>query len=92
MRQFASEPFDDWIAEAGVLGLWDVLKHYGYFRRKFHRMLEQIEETETERHRFGRLSGIQHAPGQGPATRGASRGRSSTILALKFGPGIAGAS
>ena len=46
MRQFASEPFDDWIAEAGVLGLWDVLKHYGYFRKKFHRMLEQIEETK----------------------------------------------
>ncbi len=43
MRVVAAEPFDNWIAEAGVLGLWDVLKHYGYFRRKFYRMLDQIE-------------------------------------------------
>jgi lipid-A-disaccharide synthase len=48
MRQLATEPFDDWIAEAGVLGLWDVLKHYGYFRRKFYGMLEQIEETKPD--------------------------------------------
>jgi lipid-A-disaccharide synthase len=48
MRELASQPFDDWIAEAGVLGLWDVLKHYGYFRRKFYRMLEQIEETKPD--------------------------------------------
>jgi len=46
MRALATEPFDDWIAEAGVLGLWDVLKHYGYFRSKFYRMLDQIEETK----------------------------------------------
>ena len=48
MRAIAADPFEDWIAEAGVLGLWDVLKHYGYFRKKFHRMLEQIEETKPE--------------------------------------------
>ncbi|HEY5704286.1 MAG TPA: lipid-A-disaccharide synthase [Terrimicrobiaceae bacterium] len=46
MRAIAADPFDDWIAEAAVLGLWDVLKHYGYFRKKFHRMIEQIEETK----------------------------------------------
>jgi lipid-A-disaccharide synthase len=48
MRAIAADPFEDWIAEAGVLGLWDVLKHYGYFRKKFHRMLEQIHETKPE--------------------------------------------
>ena len=48
MRELASEPFDDWIAQAGVLGLWDVLKHYGYFRRKFHRMLGQIAQTNPQ--------------------------------------------
>ncbi len=26
MAKYASAPFDNWIAEAGVLGLWDVLK------------------------------------------------------------------
>jgi lipid-A-disaccharide synthase len=48
MRAIAADPFEDWIAEAGVLGLWDVLKHYGYFRKKFHRMLKQIEETKPD--------------------------------------------
>jgi len=33
---------DNWIAEAGVLGLWDVLRHYGYFRKKFHALLEEL--------------------------------------------------
>jgi lipid-A-disaccharide synthase len=42
MQPLAVQPFDNWIAEAAVLGLWDVLKHYGYFRRKFFRMLDEI--------------------------------------------------
>lgn len=33
---------DNWIAEAGVLGLWDVLRHYGYFRRKFAALLGEL--------------------------------------------------
>ncbi len=48
MQALAAKPFDNWIAEAGVLGLWDVLKHYGYFRRKFFRMLDQIDETRPD--------------------------------------------
>lgn len=48
MQALAEEPFDNWIAEAGVLGLWDVLKHYGYFRRKFHRMLSEIARLKPD--------------------------------------------
>jgi lipid-A-disaccharide synthase len=48
MRLHAGEPFDDWIAEAGVLGLWDVLKHYGYFRAKFHAMLNDIARVRPD--------------------------------------------
>jgi lipid-A-disaccharide synthase len=48
MHALAAKPFDNWIAEAGVLGLWDVLKHYGYFRRKFYHMLDQIDETKPD--------------------------------------------
>ena len=33
---------DNWIAESGVLGLWDVLRHYGYFRRKFETLVEEL--------------------------------------------------
>jgi len=46
MAELATGPFDDWIEQAGVLGLWDVLKQYGYFRTKFHGMLRKIEEAQ----------------------------------------------
>ena len=36
--------FDVWTEEAGVLGLWDVLKKYGYFRSKFSALLNQLSE------------------------------------------------
>ncbi len=39
---------DNWIAEAGVLGLWDVLRHYGYFRRKFAALLEELAADPPE--------------------------------------------
>jgi len=39
---------DDWIAEAGVLGLWDVLRHYGYFKRKFATLLDELAEDPPE--------------------------------------------
>ncbi len=37
----------DWSGEA-VVGLWDVLKKYGYFRRQFHRMLDEIEAGQPD--------------------------------------------
>ena len=42
MADLAAQPFDRWIDRAAVLGLWDVLRQYGYFREKFHRMLRDI--------------------------------------------------
>ncbi|MEI6034262.1 MAG: lipid-A-disaccharide synthase [Verrucomicrobiae bacterium] len=42
MQELADGPFDSWIAQAAVLGLWDVLRHYGYFRMKFRAMLAGI--------------------------------------------------
>jgi len=44
MQPLMAEPFDNWVHDAGVLGLWDVLKNYGYFRKKFHAMLARIAE------------------------------------------------
>lgn len=48
MAKYASAPFDNWIAEAGVLGLWDVLKNYGYFRGKFDAMLRDIDRIKPD--------------------------------------------
>lgn len=42
MELLADGPFDNWTSEAAVLGLWDVLRHYGYFRKKFSAMLRGI--------------------------------------------------
>ena len=39
---------DNWIAEAGVLGLWDVLRHYGYFKRKFEALLDELASDPPE--------------------------------------------
>ena len=37
----------DWSGEA-VVGLWDVLKKYGYFRRQFYAMLAEIEALRPD--------------------------------------------
>ncbi len=41
MRAFGGAHFTDWADEA-VVGLWDVLKKYGYFKGQFNRMLADI--------------------------------------------------
>jgi lipid-A-disaccharide synthase len=48
MKSVAGEGFKDWIEEAGVLGLWEVVKHYGYFRKQFQETLHEIEEVKPE--------------------------------------------
>lgn len=39
---------DNWIEEAAVVGLWDVLKSYGYFRGKFDGALQRIEDGRPD--------------------------------------------
>ena len=46
MQKIADQPFDNWIAQSAVLGLWDVLRHYPYFKRKFQHMLSGIREIK----------------------------------------------
>ena len=42
MQSLSEGNFDNWIQEAAVVGLWDVLKNYGYFRAKFQATLHGI--------------------------------------------------
>ncbi len=37
-----SAPIEDWLADAAVLGLWEVLKKYGYFRRKMDETVARV--------------------------------------------------
>jgi lipid-A-disaccharide synthase len=42
LRAAGGEGMEDWLEHAAVLGLWEVLKCYGWFRRKFAEALERI--------------------------------------------------
>jgi lipid-A-disaccharide synthase len=48
MQAIAGGKFTNWIGEAGVLGLWEVIKKYGYFREKFGETLGQIENVKPD--------------------------------------------
>ena len=38
----------NWVEKAGVMGIWDVLKQYSWFRARFHETLAEIEEKKPE--------------------------------------------
>ena len=46
MRAIAGDKFTDWLNDAAVLGLWEVIKKYGYFREQFHQVLAEIEKAK----------------------------------------------
>ena len=46
MKAVAGASFQDWIEKSGVLGLWEVIKHYGYFRKQFHETLREIDSSK----------------------------------------------
>ena len=48
MQQVAGAPFKNWIGEAAVLGLWEVLRKYGYFREQFRQALNEIQESKPD--------------------------------------------
>jgi lipid-A-disaccharide synthase len=48
MKSVAAADFQNWIDQSGVLGLWEVIKHYGYFRKQFHETLREIETAKPD--------------------------------------------
>jgi len=48
MQQIAGAQFRNWIGEAAVLGLWEVLRKYGYFREQFHQTLGEISVSKPD--------------------------------------------
>ena len=48
MQQVAGNQFKNWIGDAAVLGLWEVLRKYGYFREQFRETLEEILEGKPD--------------------------------------------
>ncbi len=48
MKAVAGRDFQNWIEQSGVLGLWEVIKHYGYFRKQFDETLREIETGKPD--------------------------------------------
>jgi lipid-A-disaccharide synthase len=48
MQEVAGQQFKNWISEAAVLGLWEVLRKYGYFREQFRETLQEIRESKPD--------------------------------------------
>ena len=48
MQQVAGAQFKNWIGDAAVLGLWEVLRKYGYFRAQFHQTVNEILEIKPD--------------------------------------------
>src|SRR5436305_14861445 len=48
MQQTAGAQFKNWIGDAAVLGLWEVLRKYGYFREQFRQTLNEIREGKPD--------------------------------------------
>jgi lipid-A-disaccharide synthase len=48
MKAIAGDKFTDWIGDAAIVGLWEVLKHAGYFREQFARALNEIDAAKPD--------------------------------------------
>ncbi len=42
MRGVAGDGIRDWVEDAAVMGLWEVLKRYGWFKQRFEEMLAEV--------------------------------------------------
>jgi lipid-A-disaccharide synthase len=48
MKAIAGAQFNNWIDKSGVLGLWEVIKHYGWFRQQFAQTLAEIAQSKPD--------------------------------------------
>lgn len=48
MQEIAGAKFKNWIGDAAVLGLWEVIRKYGYFRKQFSETLNEIDEGKPD--------------------------------------------
>ncbi len=46
LRKKYGEGFEDWVEEAAVIGITEVLKKYGWFKKKFAEILQRIEALD----------------------------------------------
>jgi lipid-A-disaccharide synthase len=48
MKATGGDTITDWIGDAAIVGLWEVLRHAGYFREQFARALNEIDAAQPD--------------------------------------------
>jgi len=48
MQEAARDDFLNWSDAAGIVGLWEVIKHYGYFREQFRQTLQEVAAAKPD--------------------------------------------
>jgi len=48
MAEIAGHGLENWVADAAVMGAWEVLRRYGWFREKFFAMLADVERLKPD--------------------------------------------
>ena len=48
MREAARDDFLNWSDAAGIVGLWEVIKHYHYFREQFRQTLREVAAAKPD--------------------------------------------
>jgi lipid-A-disaccharide synthase len=48
MREVAGVGLRDWVEDAAVMGIWEVLKRYGWFKERFAEMLAELKNFQPD--------------------------------------------
>jgi lipid-A-disaccharide synthase len=48
MAEVAGPGLEDWVEDAAVMGIWEVLKRYGWFKERFYKMLAELKEFRPD--------------------------------------------
>jgi len=48
MAAVAGPGLRDWVEDAAVMGVWEVLKHYGWFKQRFGEMLAELRKFQPD--------------------------------------------
>ena len=48
MRESSGGNTRDWVEDAAVMGIWEVLKHYSWFKEQFDHMLKEVIEAKPD--------------------------------------------
>ena len=48
MQAVAGNGLANWVEDAAVMGIWEVLKHYQWFKQRFNEMLAEVEDLKPD--------------------------------------------